>query len=381
MKILFFASTYPHPSYPFSAFIKVICEELTRQGHAVTVIAPQSMTSTLLGRKAKLPKEVLYDVPCVDGMRQIRVLRPYSPTFGRFHKLTWKAKKYVVNKTFKKIDIEPDVLYAHFWNNAYNAIEISIKTGKPLFVATGEDKIVVDKVLNSIEIETLKNCVKGVICVSTKNKDESIDKGLAVEEKCIVLPNAIDPKLFYKRDKLKCREKLGFPIDAFIIAFSGRFIERKGVNRVSHAILLCNDSSIKSIFIGQTTGDDVIRPNCEGVLFEGSLDHKLMPVYLNAADVFVLPSLAEGCSNSIIEAMACGLPIISSALPFNNDICTEENSILVNPMDIQAIADAIKIMKNDDFRKSLSEGALHTAAGLTIKERTASILKFIEERK
>ena len=381
MKILFFASTYPHPSYPFSAFIKVLCEEMTRQGHEVTVIAPQSLTSTLLGRKTKLPKDILYDVPCVDGVRQIRVLRPYSPTFGRFHKFTWKAKKYVAYKTFKKIGIEPDILYAHFWNNAYNALEISVKTGKPLFVATGEDKIVADSLLNSNEIKALKDYVKGVICVSTKNKVESIGKGLTVEEKCIVLPNATDPKLFCKKDKLECRERLGFPKDAFIIAFSGRFIERKGVNRVSQAISLCKDSSIKSIFIGQTTGDNVIRPNCDGILFEGSLDHAQMPDYLNAADVFVLPSLAEGCSNSIIEAMACGLPIISSALPFNEDICNEENSILLDPMDVQAIANAIKKMMDVTFRKKLSEGSLRTTAGLTIKERTKKIVNFISERK
>lgn len=381
MRILFFASTYPHPSYPFSAFIKLICEEMTRQGHEVIVIAPQSMTSALLGRKKKLPKDVLYDVPCEVEGKQIRVLRPYSPTFGRFHKFTWYAKKHVVYKTLKKIVIEPDVLYAHFWNNAYNALDISKETGKPLFVATGEDKIVADKVLNSNEIATLRDFVKGVICVSTKNKSESIGKGFTIEEKCIVLPNATDPQLFYKKDKLECRERLGFPIDAFIIAFSGRFIERKGINRVSQAISLCKDSNIKSIFIGQTTGDNVIRPNCDGILFEGSLDHAQMPDYLNAADVFVLPSQAEGCSNSIIEAMACGLPIISSALPFNEDICNEGNSILVDPMDVQAIANAIKKMMDATFRKKLSEGSLRTTAGLTIKERTKKIMNFINERK
>lgn len=379
MKILFLASTYPHTSYPFSAFIKVICEEMTRQGHDVTVIAPQSLTSTILGRKEPLPKDVMYNV---DGGRTcIRVLRPYSLTFGRFHGLTWRVKRYVAYKTYKKSGIKPDVLYAHFWNNGYNAIDIVRKTKKTLFVATGEDKIIVDKVLGQKGIDFLSESVQGVICVSTKNKNESIRLGLTDENKCIVLPNAINPEEFYLRNKKECRKKLGFPEDAYIIAFCGRFTERKGIKRVSDAIKRCNDSNIKSIYIGQIVDGDEIHPDCNGVLFEGPLDHSQMPDYLNAADVFVLPSLAEGCSNSIIEAMACGLPIISSALPFNDDICTEHNSILVDPMNIQAISDAIMKMKNDDLRKALSEGALHTAAGLTIRERTASILKFIEERK
>ena len=381
MHILFFASTYPHPSYPFSAFIKVLCEEMTRQGHEITVIAPQSMTSILLGRKTKLPKDVLYDVLCVDSISHIRVLRPYVPTFGRFHGLTWRVKRYVSYRIFKKLGITPDILYAHFWNNAYNALDITKSNRVPLFVATGEDKIVIDRVLNLKSIIELKKNVKGVICVSTKNKIESINLGLTVEDKCILLPNAINPELFKKKDKYECRKRLGFPKDAFIVAFSGRFVERKGVKRVSDAIKHCADETIKSIFIGQTTGDNSNTPDCNGILFMGPLEQSQMPDYLNAADVFVLPSLAEGCSNSIIEAMACGLPIISSALPFNDDICTEDNSILVDPMNIHAISDAIKKMKNDDFRNKLSKGALHTAAGLTIKERTSSILKFIEKKK
>ncbi len=381
MHILFFASTYPHPSYPFSAFIKVLCEEMTRQGHEITVIAPQSMTSILLGRKEKLPKDVVYEVQVEGGVSHIRVLRPYAPTFGRFHGLTWRMKRYVSNRTYKSLGITPDVLYAHFWNNAYNALDITKSKGIPLFVATGEDKIVVDEILNSRTILELKDKVKGVICVSTKNKNASIGIGLTDENKCILLPNAINPELFKKKDKYECRKRLGFPKDAFIVAFSGRFVERKGVRRVSDAIKHCADETIKSIFIGQTTGDKSNTPDCNGILFMGPLEQSQMPDYLNTADVFVLPSLAEGCSNSIIEAMACGLPIISSALPFNEDICTEDNSILVDPMNIQAISDAIKKMKNDGLRNKLSKGALHTAAGLTIKERTFSILKFIEEKK
>ena len=379
MRILFFASTYPDPSYPFSAFIKVICEEMVRQGHEVTVIAPQSLTSTILGRKDPLPKDVMYDVD--GGKSFVRVLRPYSLTFGRFHGLTWRVKRYVAYQTYKKIGIKPDVLYAHFWNNGYNAFDVVRKTKKTLFVATGEDEIIVDKVLSQNEIKLLSESVKGVICVSTKNKNESIRLGLTDEEKCIVLPNAINPDLFHLKNKKDCRKKLGLPEDAYIVAFSGRFTERKGIKRVSDAIKQCNDNTIKSIYIGQIVDGNEIRPDCDGVLFEGPLDHSQMPDYLNAADVFVLPSLAEGCSNSIIEAMACGLPIISSALPFNEDICNEGNSILVDPMDVQAIANAIKKMMDATFRKKLSEGSLRTTAGLTIKERTKKIMNFINERK
>ena len=95
---------------------------------------------------------------------------------------------------------------------------------------------------------------------------------------------------------------------------------------------------MKSIFIG--SGEQT--PEIDGILFCGKLPHDQIVHYLNAADVFVLPTLAEGCSNAIIEAMACGLPIISSDLPFNDDILDAENSIRVNSLDVESIAEAIR---------------------------------------
>ncbi|MBE6270546.1 MAG: glycosyltransferase family 4 protein [Prevotella ruminicola] len=382
MKILFSASTYPHPGYPFSAFISVLCEELTRQGHEVTVIAPQSIISYLIKGTKLLPLEITYNVTTEHGMKDIKVYRPYSYTFGhgRFLRLTWWANQRAFSRIVKKRNICFDIIYAHFWNNGYNALTIEREKGKPLFVATGEDCIIANKILTVSKINDICNNTRGVICVSTKNKIESITKGLTTEKKCIVLPNAIDPQLFYKKDKQKCRTKLGFPADAFIVAYSGRFAVRKGVNRVSSAITLLNDNNIKSIFIGSNYGNEIVQPECNGILFKGKLKHEDMVDYLNSADVFVLPSLAEGCSNSIIEAMACGLPIISSDLPFNHDILNENNAILVDPNNVEQIADTINLLKNNEvLRIKLAEGALASAKELTIGKRAARIVAFIKE--
>jgi glycosyltransferase involved in cell wall biosynthesis len=90
--------------------------------------------------------------------------------------------------------------------------------------------------------------------------------------------------------------------------------------------------------------------------------------------------LAEGCSNSIIEAMACGLPIISSDLPFNHDILNENNAILVDPNNVEQIADTINLLKNNEvLRIKLAEGALASAKELTIGKRAARIVAFIKE--
>ena len=89
------------------------------------------------------------------------------------------------------------------------------------------------------------------------------------------------------------------------------------------------------------------------------MPHEEVPLYLNAADVFVLPTLHEGCCNAVVEAMACGLPVISSDLPFNWDVLNKGNSIMVNPNSINEIRDAIVEMRDNNVKRmQLSQGAL-----------------------
>ena len=133
---------------------------------------------------------------------------------------------------------------------------------------------------------------------------------------------------------------------------------------------------IRSFIIWEEILED---PDCPGILFKGRLPHQAIPVYLNAANVFVLPTLAEGCSNAIVEAMACGLPIISSNLPFNFDILTTNNALLIDPMNVQQIADAIKqLQEHPTLQQQMSAASMAAAKDLTIQKRVGKILDFIQ---
>jgi glycosyltransferase involved in cell wall biosynthesis len=113
-------------------------------------------------------------------------------------------------------------------------------------------------------------------------------------------------------------------------------------------------------------------------LYKGPLRHEAIPNYLNASDVFVLPTLREGCCNAIVEAMSCGLPIISSNLSFNLDVLDNTNSILIDPNDIDAIAVAIKKLRDDkELRRQMSEASLKKAKELNIYQRAKDIISFI----
>ena len=223
--------------------------------------------------------------------------------------------------------------------------------------------------------------VKGVVSVSSENKRKSIRYGLSTETQITVLPNSVDSSIFVKDYSRDVRKELGVADDDFLIAFTGAFIHRKGSARLSAAIDKLGDPHIKVAFIGGSLDGDDATPTCDGIVHMGRVNHEEVPQYLFAADCFCLPTLNEGCSNAIVEALAAGLPIVSSDLPFNEDILNESNSIKIDPMNVDQIANAIKTLKeNIGLRRKLAEGALQKASNLRIDKRATAIIEFIESK-
>lgn len=369
MNILIITPDYPDKSRSVYPFVKQLVAEFARQGHRCYVVAPYSITKNK--RKCQeVEKE----------SENITIYRPNHFSFSNYTIGTFFPSQYLrqhaINRALCQLPIKPDVVYCHFWECGLEGYQYAKKYAIPLFVASGESDISVLMRNKHVPVGFVET-VAGVICVSTKNKEESITLGLTTEDKCIVKPNAVNSELFKHSDKSECRELLGFPKDAFIVSFVGAFIERKGANRVAVAIKSLSGEPVYSIFVGRGN----VEPDCDNILFKGALPHEDISEYLNASDVFVLPTLAEGCCNAIVEAMACGLPIISSNRPFNWDVLNDSNSIMIDPENIQEIASAIKDLRdNPEKRNALSDGALETAKNLTIEQRAESILNFIKER-
>lgn len=370
---------YPYKEDFSFAFVKELVDELANQGVSVSVIAPQSLLSILFRGNKRVPLEYYYSIKGTT----VKVYRPYSLSFGgRFAKLQYRVNSMVISNLIIKHHLRFDAYYGHFWHSAFQLYQIAFKQGVQLFVASGESHIFLADSYKASEISSFLSYVSKVICVSSKNRDESVSLQFCPVEKCTVLPNGYNEQLFHPMDKSVMRYKYGFSKSIFLVAFLGAFIERKGADRVSEAIKKTGDTNIKGIFIGKTQeGNSPHEPDPKTIAFSGYIPHDELCGLLCCADAFVLPTYQEGCCNAIVEAIACGLPIISSDRPFNYDILDDTNAILVNPESVEEIAEAIKRLKEDDtLRNRLAEGSKKRAKSLSIAGRAQKIKEMILQR-
>lgn len=381
MRICFITERYPTEEYPVNTFLdKLVCE-MADQGVECTVIAPYRPIVDKI-KKKKYKTSFYRERVTARG----KIIKIYNPTYfcGTNKKFAGINMEQIrlhlftgcVDKVIKKQRLEFDAVYGHFiLPSGFAAAEIGRRYEKSAFFAYGESSFVnVGRSFSDEEIRNKLSNISGVIAVSSKNRDELVEHKVIDSEKIGVFLNAIDTNVFCVSDKNTARKNIGINNEDFVVAFVGSFINRKGSKRLSAALDRVDNA--KSIFIG--AGSD--EPTCKNIIHKGRLPHDQIAQYLNAADIFVLPTLAEGCCNAIVEALACGLPIVSSNLPFNDDILTDENSIRIDPNDVEAIAEAIKKLKdNPALREKMAEAALESAKRLTIQKRAENILKFMNE--
>ena len=360
-------------------FVKKIVDEWAKAGHHCIVITSFSKTAYKRGTieyKPELYREEITTDVTVDV---------YNPRFistglniAGVSLNSWAAA-HVIEKKIKSLKIKFDLFYCHFFASAILVYRYASQHQIPLFVATGESNVkLLNKPYPGFRWDAFRKYIKGVVAVSTKNKDDATKFGMINPQKCRVFPNGTDISFFKPYNRMDCRMSLGLPQDAFIVSCVGFFCERKGQDRLLKAVRKIGNNNIKLLFLGRAAKFDTFQLEGDEILFKGSVENKDLPQYLCASDVFCLPTRAEGCCNAIIEALACGLPVISSNRPFNRDVLDDTNSILIDPDNIGEISEALRMLRENPLkRKELSEGAVVRSHSLSINQRAKDILLFM----
>ena len=205
------------------------------------------------------------------------------------------------------------------------------------------------------------NCV-----VATSPQEQEVLRSLVSSQGHIeVIPCGTDIENFHAIPKSEARSQLGFQPDEKIVLYVGRFDPRKGIETLVRACaqLKKQPSNIRLVIVGgsdstQSDGDERIRIEAivqslglaEQTTFAGRVGHDRLPLYYTAADVCVIPSHYEPFGLVAIESMACGTPVVASAVGgLKFSIVPEETGLLVPPQDVDAFAEAIDRIIGDDL--------------------------------
>jgi glycosyltransferase involved in cell wall biosynthesis len=174
------------------------------------------------------------------------------------------------------------------------------------------------------------------------------------------------------------RQQLGLPEDVPLVlhlaAFEskGRYSERKGLGYLDDAFETVVLPQLPTALLA-VAGEDVV-PNQPWVRPMGKkLAQKDLPLLLSAADVFVAPTVADNLPYTILEAMACGRPVIASAVGgVPEQVVDGETGLLVPPRDATALGEAlITLLRDPDRRRAFG------AAGRARAEQLFDITDFV----
>lgn len=239
------------------------------------------------------------------------------------------AAVYTATALLMLRQLRPDVLHAHeLLSPTTTALAARRLWGTPILAkplrggALGDIARLRQKPAGARRLAALAQQVDAFAVISAEIDRELVGLGVPAERR-LRLPNGVDTQRFQPGDpatRAARRAALDLPSGPLIV-FSGRLAREKGLAgllalwprlRARHPVATL-------VILGSGPEQAALEALAvPGVRFGGRVDD--MPAYLACADGFVLPSVAEGLSNALLEAMAAGLPVVATAVGGAEDV-------------------------------------------------------------
>lgn len=265
--------------------------------------------------------------------------------------------------------LQPDLIHAHeFISPATTAMAAKKLYQMPVVVTAhrsgvlGDVRLLQQRRLGAWRMSLLRRSVDTFIAISQEIGEELSQAGIPAVRQCVI-PNGVDTEHFKplsSTEKAALRVHLGLPDNAPLAVFAGRLAEEK---RLDHLLTVWpavqrDFPDAQLLLIGSGPQEAALKHMAgEGVCFVGALTD--VAPYLQAADIFVLPSIAEGLSVALLEAMACGLAVIATRVGAAPEMIHHAvDGWLIQPEDIPALQIALHQLLGDaDCRASMGQRA------------------------
>ncbi|MBU0976231.1 MAG: glycosyltransferase family 4 protein [Patescibacteria group bacterium] len=320
-----------------------LSEELIKQGHNVEVICSDSTRSKeRISKKAEEYKGIKI-TRCKTWFGTSQFYKFFPALFIELMKRDFDV---IHVHGFRKFEVYFSLLAAKLKRR-----KVVVTTHNP-FVTTTRNKFLQLWVnIHDITFGKLfSRFIDKIICL-TRQEIPYIEKFGVNQEKISVIPNGVSKDISKKGDKQKFADKYEIPVGNFenTVVWIGRVHYVKGLENLQTAISQLKNTLF--LFIGpDDTGAKEIKDLYKGkknVMFLGAIDHAEVPSALCTSDVFVFPSLHEAFGLTIVEAMAQGVPVISTNKGGPGEIVKETFGITQDPLDQWAWMLNLKKLLND----------------------------------
>ncbi|MFO6448842.1 glycosyltransferase [Erythrobacter sp. NE805] len=357
--VLVLSTLYPNPVNPrFGTFVARSIEALAKRGDwRVSVVSPIGLPPLALGRYRPLAE--LPEVGVEGGITVHRPRFTLIPRIGARRNAAAIARAVLPLARRLHAATPIDLVDAQFFfPDGPAAAEVAGALGLPLSIKARGSDIAFWGTRDFARAQMLAAArqARGLLAVSRDLARQMAMMGMEAG-KITVHYTGLDRDRFrpYEHTQLRRQlsEELGFamPDNAPLLACVGALIERKGQGIAIQALKAIPGARLVLVGKGEDEGRLRALAASEGVaervFFAGSLDHDVMPLILSAADVMVLPTVAEGLANAWVESLACGTPVVTSDVGGARELINSETAGRLVARTPAAVAAGINAVLNN----------------------------------